>query len=90
VVMDPNQPTHRGRDAIRAHYASFIGNPELTLASRATEIVVARSADMAYEIGTLTARIRDGEQTREIPGRYMAVWTKVNGEWLIAREMSNR
>jgi uncharacterized protein (TIGR02246 family) len=89
VVMDPNQPTHRGRDAIRAHYASFIGNPELTIASRATEIVVARAGDMAYEIGTTTARIRAGEQTREIQGRYLAVWTKVNGEWLIAREMSN-
>jgi hypothetical protein len=44
---------------------------------------------MAYELGTTTAMIRTGEGTREIPGRYLAVWTKVGGERLIAREMSN-
>lgn len=72
-----------GRDAIqnmwKAALDSGITNIELGTAE------VESSGDLAYETGTYVMKLKDGSVADR--GKYVVVWKRVNGQWLIHRDI---
>ena len=87
--MPPNAPRIDGRDAIRSAWAVSLQGPNVSLTFRPTEIVVAQSADMAYDIGTYNLAMDGPEGRIEDEGKYVVVWKKVNGEWKVVADILN-
>ncbi len=87
--MPPNAPRVDGRDAIRSAWAGMLQGPNVSLTFQPTEIVVAQSADMAYDIGTYNLAMDGPEGRIEDEGKYVVVWKKVNGEWKVVADMFN-
>lgn len=87
--MPPNAPRIDGRDAIRSAWAGMLQGPNVSLTFQPTEIVVAQSADMAYDIGTYNLAMDGPEGRIEDEGKYVVVWKKMNGEWKVAVDIFN-
>ena len=49
-----------------------------------TDLFVAASGDMAYEYGINRFIFETPDGPFEDYGKYLAVWTKIDGEWFIA------
>jgi uncharacterized protein (TIGR02246 family) len=86
-VMPPNGSAVQGTDAVTKFWQGLFGLPNLSLAFAPTEVVVAKSGDLASDIGAYTLAF-DGDQGRiEDAGKYVVVWTKVKGQWKVAADM---
>lgn len=82
IVQPAGAPLLRGRDAVRSMYSDVFGSGAVKqFESIPTLIAVAASGDVGYEYGvnrfTLTTPAGDMLDV----GKYLAVWTKVDGEW---------
>lgn len=82
VLMPPEAPTMRGKDAIR-------GFLEQMYAEGATELTmeiqdVGGHGQLAYETGvySVNRRPEDGPHTRD-RGKYMNMWRNHGGQWMI-------
>jgi ketosteroid isomerase-like protein len=82
IVQPANGPQIQGREAQLELYRTFPKMIEFE--GTTTAIIPAKSGDMAYEYGvnrfifeTLDGPVGDY-------GKYLAVWTKIDGEWFIA------
>ena len=84
-------PIATGKDQIRAVWSQFISNPDLSFSWRPTKIEVARSADLAFEIGTFDLTIADQTgKSSASRGKYVIVWKKqANGEWKAVADIFN-
>lgn len=81
IILPGDQPAVEGRDAIAAYFAAEYAQPaNVDLAS--TNIVVAPSGDMAFDIGTST--------WQGGTGKYLTVYRRVGGQWLIVADTWNR
>src|SRR5579862_66635 len=58
-VLPFNAPIATGKDQIRKVWAGLMSNPGYSLRFGPTKIEVARSADLAYEIGTFDLALAD-------------------------------
>jgi ketosteroid isomerase-like protein len=83
VYAPEDRPPARGRDAVAAMWATN----ELTLGDvmlerTPTRIDVARSGDVATEVGTWVFRgTRPDDKRVEGRGNYLTAWRKEGGEW---------
>lgn len=84
VVMLGGAPDMSGVEAIRGGIGGLMEDPNFALTFDPDAVVVARSGDMAYELGpySLTLSDADGNPVTE-QGRYVVVWGKRNGEWKV-------
>lgn len=85
VLFAPNAPAAVGNDAIRAAWKQLLSAPSVKLTFPATQIDVARSADLAVQRGPFQAVITDakGKSTTE-NGRFVIVWQKqADGSWKV-------
>ncbi|MEW6321571.1 MAG: DUF4440 domain-containing protein [Acidobacteriota bacterium] len=83
ILMPPQAPTVRGRDAIRTFFEDMLKNGGGQLESSTTD--VGGAGELAYEAGTyvLHQKAADGTATRD-RGKYMSVWRKRgNNPWMI-------
>ena len=83
VIQPANAPQFQGREALLELYQT--GFTTMTeFEGTTTAIIPAASGDMAYEYGVnrLISETPDGPV--EDLGKYLLVWTKTDGEWLIA------
>jgi uncharacterized protein (TIGR02246 family) len=89
AFMAPNAPIATGRAAIQAAWQGMMDMPGVALTFEPDEIVVSSSGDMAYDRGTykFTADGESGPMTDE--GKYVVVWRKVDGKWLVAADIFN-
>lgn len=82
-------PSHsdivKGRAAIQALWESVIDSG-IAAADVAT-LEVEASGPLAVVTGTYVMKTRDGRVADR--GKYMVVWKKVGGQWLIHRDISN-
>jgi ketosteroid isomerase-like protein len=81
IQMPPNAPSVIGHEALRAQWEGMIKNLDASFMS--TEVHVAASGDMAYDIGTVTIKGPDGP----IPAKYLIVWVREDGKWKVAVDM---
>jgi ketosteroid isomerase-like protein len=77
VIHPANQSPVRGRADLDAYFAASNGQPiEETLTT--IDIVVSEDGDMAYEVGRT--------MNSAGAGKYLTVFRKINGRWLIAAD----
>lgn len=89
ILMPPNAPAQRGRDAIRAYWTAALatGAFEVTL----TSDDVMQSRDLAVETGryNLTVTPKGATQAAHETGKYIVVWKKAGERWWAARDIFN-
>ena len=83
IVQPSGAPQIQGTEALRQMYDQFFSQVA-AFASTPTTYEIAASGDMAWEYGVnyITFIGPDGEFVDV--GKYLAVWRKMDGEWLIA------
>jgi ketosteroid isomerase-like protein len=85
VVQPPGGPQIRGRAAIGDLYRHFFeGGALREFSSTSSYIEVARGGDIGYEFGTSRVILSGPEGDLLDAGKYLAVWKKVNGTWMVA------
>ena len=56
----------------------------------ATHIEVAASKDLAFDVGTFVLGLNDDKGTpMTIPGKYVVVWKKQDGQWKAETDIFN-
>lgn len=89
VKLVPNVPLLEGRQAVQDYYASLFEVPAFRSTFGPTRIVVSENGDLAYDYGTYTASWAGEDGPAEEAGKYVSVWRKVEGEWVLAVDMDN-
>ena len=84
IVQPSDMPQIKGTQALHELYTEFFKMPYTTFDSKSTETIVAPSGDMAYDIGWNLFIIEGDDGNIEVKGKYLAVMSKINGEWKIA------
>ena len=90
VLLPPNAPIMRGREAVRAFWSAFVGSATaLDLTLMPTE--VQQAGDLAVEMGQYRLHMTPKSASTAIndEGKYLVEWRKVDGQWKIARDMFN-
>ncbi len=85
ILMLEDAPDLHGTAAIREALTGMMQDPHFALSFAASDVVVARSGDLAYEMGTysLTLSGPDGNPGVET-GAYVVVWQKqADGAWKV-------
>jgi len=90
-VLPFNAPIAQGKDQIRHVWSMLMSNPGYSLRFGPTKIEVARSGDLAYEIGTFDLTLAsDAGKPNAMSGKYVVVWKKqANGMWKTAADIFN-
>jgi uncharacterized protein (TIGR02246 family) len=89
VLLIPHAPPARGRDAVRAGWETLLQIPGLALEWEASTIEVARSGDLACEIGSYRLGM-DGPRGRvDDEGKYVVVWRRSGNQWRVAADIFN-
>jgi uncharacterized protein (TIGR02246 family) len=72
-----NAPIASGKDQIRELWTHLTSMPGFSLTFGPTKIEVAKSGDLAYDVGTFELKANDaqGDATTQI-GKYVVVWKK--------------
>src|SRR5882672_474566 len=72
-----NAPIANGKDQIRQVWVHLTSLPGFALSFGPTKIEVAKSGDLAYDVGTFELKTNDaqGNVTTEV-GKYVVVWKK--------------
>jgi uncharacterized protein (TIGR02246 family) len=89
VVMAPNMPALRGREAIQQFWTGFLatGSVDLALTS---ENVTQPSSDVAVETGRYDLSLRPASgQALKDAGKYLVLWKKSNGRWWAVDDIFN-
>jgi len=86
VVMMANSPTMSGAAAIRQGWQGMLAMPNLALNWQPSRITVARSGEVATEVGSYTMAFNTPQGRVNDAGNYTTVWQKVDGQWLIASD----
>ena len=89
VSLGANIPITRGKAAIRSGMAEMFKMPGLLFSFEPTNIEIAQSGDMAYELGTYRLTTDGSAGPAEDRGKYLTVWRKVNGEWKSVADATN-
>jgi uncharacterized protein (TIGR02246 family) len=83
VLMAPGMAATKGRDAIQQAMTGMAQDPNFALSFAPTKIVVAKSGDMAYEIGDFQMTSSDKKKKPStLKATYVVVWGKqMDGSW---------
>jgi uncharacterized protein (TIGR02246 family) len=76
-------PDVRGKAAIRETLAKMMQDPNFALSFETTAVEVARSGDLAYELGTYSMTTSDPKTKKPAvqKGAGVVVWKKLGGQW---------
>jgi len=91
VVMPPNAPSAKTREAIRSAWKEMLTTPGAALSWKATKVEVAKSGDMACVSGTYEETTTDasGKPVKD-RGKYVEVWEKqADGTWKVVADIWN-
>jgi len=89
-LMPNGAPTLTGRDKIAEFFQGAISQG--IVAGKFTALEVEDFGDSATEIGAyeLFAQTPNGERVSAETGRYFVQWKKIDGDWLLHRDMFNQ
>jgi len=83
IAQPQGAPQIQGTEALRQMYDQFFSQTA-AFSSTATAYEVATSGDMAWEYGVNHITWAGPEGEILDVGKYLAVWRKMDGEWLVA------
>jgi len=78
----------KGSAVIRASEEIRLAPPDQTFSWSTTDVQVAKSGDLAYELGSFWFDTDGAGEQPVISGEYVVVWTKTDGNWRVAVESS--
>ena len=82
-AFPPNAPIIKGRAEIQKMWQGVIDGGITSIALATTE--VESGGNIAYESGTYEMKLKDGKVADK--GKYCVVWKKVNGQWMLHRDI---
>ncbi len=89
-AMPFNAPAAKTPEQIRAMWKGMMAAPGYALKFGPTRIEVAKSGDMAYDIGTFELKENDPQgKPSTIIGKYVVVWKKIGGQWKAVADIFN-
>ncbi len=91
IVLPPNMPVSRGKDAARAALGPMFAMPGFSLAWKATDAGAAKSGEIGYSLGTYEMTMNDpkGNPAKD-QGKYVTIWKKQSdGSWKAAVDTFN-
>ena len=89
-VLPFNAPIGTGAVGIRQVWSSLISKPGFYLSFAPTKIAVAKSGDLAWEVGTFELKLNDAQSNpMTIPGKYVVTWNKFDGTWKATADIFN-
>ena len=90
-VMPFNAPIATGKTKVQEVWTQLMAKPGFSLRFAPTLIEVAKSRDMAYDIGTFELKLNDAQGApMTIPGKYVVVWKKQKGgSWKAEADIFN-
>lgn len=88
IFIGPDGTAVRGKAAVRAMYAARPARLKVLSASIRSDGRAAHDRENVYEWGTAVMTIAQGEATRQSQGRYLTVWHREGGKWLITRNIA--
>jgi ketosteroid isomerase-like protein len=86
-LLVPNGPTVTGRKAIASWWGAMLRLPNSTVSFAPTTVVVAKSGDLAYELGSYRLSIDMPQGRVSDSGKTMVIWKKVGGSWQVTADM---
>ena len=89
--MPFNGPIVNGKAKIQETWAGLMAKPGFALHFEPTRIVVAKSHDMAYDIGTFELTMNDDKgKPATMVGKFLVAWKKQpTGEWKVEADCFN-
>ncbi len=78
-------PMVTGTEAIRATFTAMSAMPGFSVTWKATKADVSSSGDVGVTTGTYQANTSAGSET----GKFVTVWKKQGGNWMVAEDMFN-
>ena len=89
--LPPDEPIVEGKDNIRKWFTTRVALPGYSATFAPTTIVISRSRDIAYELGTFRVTIND-ESGKPVVylGKHLVTWQKRSGHWKAVAESINR
>jgi uncharacterized protein (TIGR02246 family) len=82
-AFPPNAAILKGRAAIQKMWQGVIDSGITSVSLGTTEVESA--GNIAYESGTYEMKMKDGKVADR--GKYCVVWKKVNGQWMLHRDI---
>jgi uncharacterized protein (TIGR02246 family) len=85
VLLAPGAPMASGKEAIRKDWSGMMSAPGFALTFSPTRVEVARSGDLAYEVGEYALTMNDKRgKPQTSKGKYVVVWGKQpGGTWKV-------
>jgi len=86
-----NAPIATGKDQIKQLWSNLMAKPGFSLTFAPTKIDVAKSGELAYEVGTFELKMNDPQgNPTAIPGKYVVAWKRQsNGDWKVELDIFN-
>lgn len=86
-----NAPKAAGKTQVRELWAHLMGLPGFGLTFSPTEITVASSGDLAYDVGTFLLKVNDPQgNPAPVAGKYVVVWKKQSDKhWKVVADIFN-
>jgi uncharacterized protein (TIGR02246 family) len=86
-----NGPIVNGRAKVQETWAGLMAKPGFAIHFEPTRVVVAKSHDMAYDIGTFELTMNDDKgKPATMVGKFLVAWKKQkNGEWKVEADCFN-
>jgi uncharacterized protein (TIGR02246 family) len=89
-ILPPNMPIATGTAAIRGVWSQFLSMPGFSITFVPSKVVIAKSGDMAYEIGTFHTTVNDAQgKAISSVGKFVVNWQKRNGQWKVVADIFN-
>ena len=91
VVLPPNDKVANGRESARNSVGDLLALPGLSIDWKPTQVVVARSGDMAYVTGAYSIMFKDPSGAAiSDQGKLLEVWAKqADGQWKCSADTWN-
>ena len=85
AIMQPaDSPLIKGKEAIRELYKQYFESGLLReFSGVSSHLEMASSGELAYEYGVNRMVLAGDDHDLLDVGKYLAVWKKINGEWLV-------
>jgi ketosteroid isomerase-like protein len=86
-----NAPIATGKDQIKQLWSNLMAKPGFSLTFAPTKIDVAKSGELAYEVGTFELKMNDAQgNPTTIPGKYVVAWKRQsNADWKVELDIFN-
>ena len=89
--LPPDEPIVSGQENIREWFERRVAMPGYSATFVPTMIVVAKSGDIAYELGMYRVTVDDASgKPVERSGKHLMMWEKRGGLWKVVAESINR